>query len=253
MERVMANVVVFGAGLGGTLMAFELVPQLRNGDTLTVIGEGSRYHFVPSNPLGRGRLAIAAGHRGRSGEGDAKKTHPLPAAGSAACASSGKSGRAYRRRVGRVRLYRHRHRPGPRLRRNRGARTERPCPAPVPVGVPKTGFMIESMVTATANNIGARLRGKPARTQATWNAVCLADFGDSGVAFVARPLIPPRNVNWAARGTWVHLAKVGFEKYFLRKIRGGQSEPFYEKFLLRQLNIEKLKATTVEPVSEALQ
>ena len=120
-------------------------------------------------------------------------------------------------------------------------------PTPVPVGVPKTGYMIESMVTATAANIGDRLRGKPARTQATWNAICLADFGDGGVAFVAQPQIPPRNVNWAARGSWVHLAKVAFEKYFLRKIRSGESEPFYEKFVLKQLNIEKLKATTVDP------
>jgi hypothetical protein len=34
---------------------------------------------------------------------------------------------------------------------------------PVPVGVPKTGFMIESMVTATAMNIGALLRGQTPR------------------------------------------------------------------------------------------
>ncbi len=117
-------------------------------------------------------------------------------------------------------------------------------PTPVPVGVPKTGFMIESMVIATAHNIGAMLRGGPPREQASWNAICLADFGDGGVCFVAQPQIPPRNVNWAATGTWVHLAKVGFEKYFLRKIRIGESEPFYEKFLLKQLNIDKLKATT---------
>ena len=32
-------------------------------------------------------------------------------------------------------------------------------PTPVPCGVPKTGFMIESMVTATARNIGQILRG----------------------------------------------------------------------------------------------
>lgn len=119
---------------------------------------------------------------------------------------------------------------------------------PVPVGVPKTGSMIESMVTATAHNIGALLRGQPAREQATWNAICLADFGDGGVVFVAQPQIPPRNVNWASRGAWVHLAKVGFEKYFLRKMRNGESEPFYEKLLLKQLNIEKLKATTLDPV-----
>lgn len=116
-------------------------------------------------------------------------------------------------------------------------------PTPVPVGVPKTGFMIESMVTATALNIGALLRGEQPKSRATWNAVCLADFGDSGVAFVAQPQIPPRNVNWASKGVWVHLAKVGFEKYFMGKVRSGNSEPFYERFLMRQLNIEKLKET----------
>jgi len=95
-------------------------------------------------------------------------------------------------------------------------------PTPVPVGVPKTGFMIESMVTATAMNIGALLKGQPAVAQPTWNAICLADFGDSGVAFLAQPQIPPRNVNWSSKGEWVHFAKVAFEKYFLRKIRRGE-------------------------------
>ncbi len=113
---------------------------------------------------------------------------------------------------------------------------------PVPIGVPKTGFMIESMVTATAQNIGALIRGKPATAEATWNAVCLADFGDGGVAFVAQPQIPPRNVNWSSEGKWVHLAKIGFEKYFLGKIRKGESEPFYEKLLMDTLGIHKVKA-----------
>jgi sulfide:quinone oxidoreductase len=112
---------------------------------------------------------------------------------------------------------------------------------PVPTGVPKTGFMIESMVTATAINIGDLLRGKPATAEATWNAVCLADFGDNGVAFVAEPEIPPRNVNWSSKGVWVHYAKVAFEKFFLRKIRSGESEPFYERFVLEQLGIRKIK------------
>ena len=112
---------------------------------------------------------------------------------------------------------------------------------PVPVGVPKTGFMIESMVTATAMNIGALLRGRTPTAQPTWNAICLADFGDSGVAFLAQPQIPPRNVNWSSKGEWVHYAKVAFEKYFLRKMRRGESEPFYERFLLDRLNIAKIK------------
>jgi sulfide:quinone oxidoreductase len=119
-------------------------------------------------------------------------------------------------------------------------------PTPVPTGVPKTGFMIESMVTATALNIGKLLRGQAADAEPTWNAVCLADFGDSGVAFVAQPQIPPRNVNWASKGQWVHYAKVAFEKYFMRKIRKGESEPFYEKFLMERLNLRKIKETEAE-------
>ncbi|MBW7922515.1 MAG: FAD-dependent oxidoreductase [Rubellimicrobium sp.] len=116
-------------------------------------------------------------------------------------------------------------------------------PTPVPCGVPKTGFMIESMVTATARNIGALVRGQEPKERGTWNAVCLADFGDGGVAFVAQPQIPPRNVNWSSEGKWVHVAKVGFEKYFMRKIGKGQSEPFYEGLALKMLGIDKLKET----------
>ncbi|WP_421739475.1 NAD(P)/FAD-dependent oxidoreductase [Caulobacter sp.] len=112
---------------------------------------------------------------------------------------------------------------------------------PVPVGVPKTGFMIESMVTAIAHNLKEIVDGKPATHEATWNAICLADFGDGGVAFVAQPQIPPRNVNWSASGKWVHLAKVGFEKYFLAKVRRGESEPFYEKLALDVMGIHKIK------------
>jgi sulfide:quinone oxidoreductase len=119
-------------------------------------------------------------------------------------------------------------------------------PTPVPCGVPKTGFMIESMVTATAHNIAHLLKGERANERGTWNAVCLADFGDGGVAFVAQPQIPPRNVNWSASGKWVHYAKIGFEKYFLRKIRIGKSEPFYEKLALQVLGIDKLKAVTTD-------
>ncbi len=114
-------------------------------------------------------------------------------------------------------------------------------PTPVPVGVPKTGFMIESMSTAIAANLAALLAGKAPTAEASWNAVCLADFGDGGVAFVAQPQIPPRNVNWSSSGKWVHLAKVGFEKYFLRKVRKGESEPFYEKLAMHAMGIRKLR------------
>ena len=114
-------------------------------------------------------------------------------------------------------------------------------PTPVPVGVPKTGFMIESMVTAIAHNLALELAGKEPEEEATWNAVCLADFGDGGVAFVAQPQIPPRNLNWSSSGKWVHMAKIGFEKYFLHKVRRGTSEPFYEKLAMHALGIRKLR------------
>jgi sulfide:quinone oxidoreductase len=120
---------------------------------------------------------------------------------------------------------------------------------PLPVGVPKTGFMIESMVTATAENVAALMRGEEPRAVATWNAVCLADFGDGGIAFVAQPQIPPRNVNWSSQGKWVHAAKVGFEKYFLHKVRSGKSETFYEALALDLLGIKKLKAIHHDPAA----
>jgi sulfide:quinone oxidoreductase len=118
---------------------------------------------------------------------------------------------------------------------------------PLAVGVPKTGFMIESMVTATAENVAALIAGKEPQAVATWNAVCLADFGDDGIAFIAQPQIPPRNVNWSSQGKWVHTAKIGFEKYFLRKIRQGKSETFYERLALDALGIRRLKEIRTEP------
>jgi sulfide:quinone oxidoreductase len=112
---------------------------------------------------------------------------------------------------------------------------------PVPTGAPKTGYMIETMVTAAVRNIRNAIDGKEPDQKATWNAVCLADFGDTGAAFVALPQIPPRNVNWFKKGKWVHLAKVGFEKYFMRKMKKGDTEPVFEKYILKMLGIERLK------------
>ena len=56
----MSDIVVLGAGLGGTLVAYELLPQLRPGDRLTLLGQDARYHFVPSNPW------VAVGWRERA-------------------------------------------------------------------------------------------------------------------------------------------------------------------------------------------
>jgi sulfide:quinone oxidoreductase len=112
---------------------------------------------------------------------------------------------------------------------------------PVPTGAPKTGYMIESMVTAIVENIKADITGTSADAKATWNAFCLADLGDTGVAFIAVPQIPPRNITWFKKGKWVHWAKIGFEKYFLHKMKKGVSEPLFEKLALKIIGISRLR------------
>lgn len=119
-------------------------------------------------------------------------------------------------------------------------------PTPVPTGAPKTGYMIESMVTAIVQNIKSAIAGEQPRARGTWNAICLADMGDTGTAFVALPQIPPRNVNWLKKGKWVHLVKVAFEKYFLYKMKRGTAEPLYEKYVLKAFGIERLQAPRPE-------
>lgn len=113
---------------------------------------------------------------------------------------------------------------------------------PVPTGTPKTGYMIESMMTAIAHNLAADLDGVGEPThRGTWSAICLADMGNTGAAFVAIPQIPPRNVTWFKKGKWVHVAKIAFEKYFIHKMKTGSSEPIYEKYTMKVLGINRLK------------
>ncbi len=115
---------------------------------------------------------------------------------------------------------------------------------PVPTGAPKTGYMIETMISAITHNIVADLTGGTPDATATWNAICLADMGDTGAASVALPQIPPRNVSWFRKGKWVHLGKIAFEKYFLNKMKTGNAEPIYEKYILGLLGITRLHKPT---------
>jgi len=112
---------------------------------------------------------------------------------------------------------------------------------PVPTGAPKTGFMIETMITAVAHNIRDELLGKPTQAAGTWGAICLADMGTTGAIFVAMPQIGPRNISWFKKGKWVHWGKIAFEKYFIKKMKDGNSEPIYEKYILKKFGINRLK------------
>ena len=60
---------------------------------------------------------------------------------------------------------------------------------------------------------------------------------------MGRPATVMSTIGTLIKGSWVHYAKIAFEKYFLRKIRRGESEPFYERFVLEQLNLRKTKET----------
>ena len=55
----MAHIVVLGAGVGGMSVAYELRGVLGPGPSITVVGEGDRFSFTPSNPW------VAVGWRSR--------------------------------------------------------------------------------------------------------------------------------------------------------------------------------------------
>jgi len=112
---------------------------------------------------------------------------------------------------------------------------------PIPTGTPKTGYMIESMTAATAHNISNDIKGNTPEKVGTWNAFCLADMGDTGVAFIAAPQIPPRNITWAKKGKWVHLSKVAFEKYFIFNMKRGSHDPLFQKLAFKVMGLNRLK------------
>ena len=71
----------------------------------------------------------------------------------------------------------------------------------------RTGYMVESTTTAAVNNIRDQIDSKEPTHKASWNAVCLANLGGSGIAFVALPQTPPGNVGWFSEGKWVYLPR----------------------------------------------
>ncbi len=108
----------------------------------------------------------------------------------------------------------------------------------VPIGTPKTGQMIESMVMAIGHNIAVDMGViKDEKVVPVLSAICFADMGDRGIAFLADPVIPPRNQAVAFKGRWVHWVKLAFEHYFLLKMRMGWAVPWPEQFALAMLGM----------------
>ncbi len=99
-----------------------------------------------------------------------------------------------------------------------------PWQTPTPVGIPKTGFPTEEMAHIAAANIAEQVKGeKPTHSKAFGDikAVCVLDAGNNGVIILADKMLPPRKHGVLIPGPQAHLMKLGFEKYFLWKMRHG--------------------------------
>ena len=99
-----------------------------------------------------------------------------------------------------------------------------PWQTPTPVGIPKTGFPTEVMAHTAAANIAAQIRGEqPTESKAFGDikAICVMDAGNNGVIILADKMLPPRKHGVLIPGPQAHLMKLGFEKYFLWKMRHG--------------------------------
>jgi sulfide:quinone oxidoreductase len=134
-----------------------------------------------------------------------------------------------------------------------------PEPTPIPIGVPKTGQMTEAMGIAVAHNIAIKLGAiVAAPVKPTLEAICFADFGDTGILFLASPVLPDpelgRRRAIALQGAWVSWAKTAFARYFLAKMRFGVGVPWFERLGLRGVGlslVEPIKSTeTVATVGQ---
>jgi sulfide:quinone oxidoreductase len=99
-----------------------------------------------------------------------------------------------------------------------------PWQTPTPVGIPKTGFPTEQMAHVAARNIAAQVRGETPEAEKAFGdikAVCVMDAGNNGVIILADKMLPPRKHGILIPGPQAHLMKLGFEKYFMWKMKHG--------------------------------
>jgi sulfide:quinone oxidoreductase len=132
-----------------------------------------------------------------------------------------------------------------------------PDVTPIPIGMPKSGQMTEAMATAAAHNIAVELGAiKAPMNIPTLDALCFAEFGDMGIAYIAAPVVPDpvtgkRRSSYAMRGPWIVWAKAAFEEYFMIKMRQGVGMPWFEKMGLRTLfGLKLLRPVLPQEVSE---
>lgn len=134
--------------------------------------------------------------------------------------------------------------------------------ARIPIGIPKTGYAIESMGTAAVHNIQTMITASardhnsdPSSShrnmkkhnqefvEPTLNGLCITDFGHKGegAVFVTVPQFTRKRMyDVTIQGRVATMAKLAFEKYFLYKIDHGDTDPYYEKYLLALVGIGRI-------------
>jgi len=98
-----------------------------------------------------------------------------------------------------------------------------PAPTPVAVGVPKTGNMTVNMARAAAHNLADIIHGRNPQTEPNLGVICMDDMGDKAIFLRAKPVLPPRESIQHRKGRWVRWLKIGFERYFIWKMKHGFS------------------------------
>ncbi|GAB4418337.1 MAG: FAD/NAD(P)-binding oxidoreductase [Thermodesulfovibrionales bacterium] len=98
-----------------------------------------------------------------------------------------------------------------------------PEQTPVPTGVPKTGYMTVKMARMASVTISAEIRNQKLPTPEELSVICLMDMGNTAAYMKAKPVLPPRQESLLKKSIWYRSLKVGFERYFLWKMKHGLS------------------------------
>ena len=79
------------------------------------------------------------------------------------------------------------------------------------------------MAKVAAAAIAAEVRGSAPPPSEELGVVCLMDMGHTAAIMKAYPVLPPRQDSYMKQAVWAKWMKLGFERYFLWKMRRGLS------------------------------
>lgn len=98
-----------------------------------------------------------------------------------------------------------------------------PEQTPVPTGVPKTGSMTVRMAKIAAAAIAAENGKASPPAPEELSVTCIMDMGNTAAYMHGNPVLPPRQDSTLKESRIFKWGKVGFEKYFLWKMKHALS------------------------------